>query len=215
MNKQSITIDVFSDIVCPWCYIGKRRLEGAIQRLSSNFVFDITYHPFELNPTLPASGLNQKEYLVNKFGGLDRYMQITEHVTRIAALDGLTFDFEKQTTAPNTRDAHRLVWWAKSYTKQAELTESLMKAYFTDGINLSLTDSLVTIGEAIGLPGHEAKNFLKSTEGLAEVEEAEDKAFQLRITSVPFYIINSKFGLSGAQPVEAFIEATEASVKNQ
>src|SRR6267378_1254107 len=110
MNKVKLRIDVVSDVVCPWCYIGKRRLEKAIGQLSSQFDFDVEYQPFELNPEMSKKGRNQKEYLTAKFGGEERYHQITDHVTRIAAEEGLKFDFKREIISPNTREAHRLVW---------------------------------------------------------------------------------------------------------
>src|SRR5687768_3200057 len=108
MSKEKIRIGVVSDVVCPWCYIGKRRLEKAIQNLSDRFDFEVEYFPFELNPQIPASGLDQKDYLIKKFGGEDRYRQLTDHVSKVAAVDGLRFDYNAQKISPNTRNAHRL-----------------------------------------------------------------------------------------------------------
>src|SRR6218665_489749 len=111
--KQKIKVDIVSDVVCPWCYIGKRRLEKAMGELSSEYDFDVEYHPFELNPGVPAEGLNQREYLVDKFGSEDRYDQITANTTQVAASEGLDFHFEKQAISPNTRKAHVLLQLAK------------------------------------------------------------------------------------------------------
>ncbi|MBL7845356.1 MAG: DsbA family oxidoreductase [Cyclobacteriaceae bacterium] len=213
--KQIIKIDVVSDVVCPWCYIGKRRLEKAVQNLSDQYDFDITYHPFELNPQIPVAGVNQKEYLVNKFGGEERYNQITEHVTRIAAEEGLTFNFEKQAISPNTRNAHRIIQWAKASDKQVEVKEAMMKAYFTDGVDLSKPENLVLVAETSGLKKSDVEALLQSTSGLAEVEQAEKEMQELGITGVPFYIIQNKYGLSGAQPSATFIEVIEKAATEQ
>lgn len=213
--KQIIKIDVVSDVVCPWCYIGKRRLEKAVQNLSDQYDFDITYHPFELNPQIPVAGVNQKEYLVNKFGGEERYNQITEHVTRIAAEEGLTFNFQKQAISPNTRNAHRIIQWAKAFDKQVEVKEAMMKAYFTDGVDLSKPENLVLVAETVGFNKSDVEALLQSTTGLAEVEQAEKEMQKLGITGVPFYIIQNKYGLSGAQPSATFIEVIEKAATKQ
>ncbi len=107
--KQTIKIDIISDVVCPWCYIGKRRLDKAIAILSHQYDFKIYYHPFELHPELPAGGQNQKEYLAKKFSGESRYRQLTGNVARTAHAEGLYFDFEKQNVMPNTRKAHVII----------------------------------------------------------------------------------------------------------
>src|SRR5688572_22315651 len=111
--KPVIKIDVVSDVVCPWCYIGKRRLEKAIDQLSPDYTFEIEYHPFELNPNTPSEGVNQKEYLTEKFGSEDRYHQITAHTTQVAAQEGLSFNFDKQRVSPNTRLMHSIIQLAK------------------------------------------------------------------------------------------------------
>ena len=137
MNKPQIKIEVVSDVVCPWCYIGKRRLEKALEQLKDQFEFDVEYSPFELNPDMPVEGRNQKEYLTQKFGSESKYKQIIGHVTKVAAEEGLNFDFTNQNVSPNTRNAHRIIWFAKAKGKQLEMKEALMKAYFEQGIDLS------------------------------------------------------------------------------
>jgi predicted DsbA family dithiol-disulfide isomerase len=209
MNKPVIKINVVSDVVCPWCYIGKRRLEKAIDKLSDKYDFDIEYLPFELNPEMPKDGVDQKEYLSKKFGGEVRYKQITEHTASVAASEGLTFSFDRQKVSPNTRNAHRLIQLAKSYEKQGALTEAFFKAYFTDGVDLSNVDNLVAIAKSCGLNEQEVRNLLQSETGTVEVEMTERQLQQLGISGVPFYIIDSKVGISGAQPPEAFIKAFE------
>lgn len=209
MNKPLIKINVVSDVVCPWCYIGKRRLEQAVNKLSDKFDFDIEYSPFELNPQMPESGVNQREYLSKKFGGEARYEQITNHTTTVAAGEGLTFDFSKQRTSPNTRNAHRIIQLAKAQGKQLDVVEALFKAYFTDGVDLSKHESLIAIAAACGMNETSVRNLLESEAGAVEVEMMERQLQQLGISGVPFYIIENKFGISGAQQPEAFIQAFE------
>jgi predicted DsbA family dithiol-disulfide isomerase len=193
---QKIKIDIVSDVVCPWCYIGKRRIEKALDQLQGQFEFEVSYLPFELNPGTPPEGFNQKEYLTKKFGSESKYNQITSHVTSVAAEEGLNFNFAKQTIAPNTRDAHRIIWFAKQEGKQVAVKEAFMKAYFEDGVDLSKTENLIAISE-----------LLNSDEGLQEVIAAEQLNQQRGVSGVPFYIINNQYGISGAQPTETFIQA--------
>ena len=207
MTKPKIKIDVVSDVVCPWCYIGKRRLEKAIAQVSDQLDVELAYHPFELNPDMPAEGRNQKEYLTKKFGNESKYQQLTSNVTATAAQEGLTFDFDKQLISPNTRNSHRLIALAKKNGKQLEMKEALMKAYFTDGIDLTKTENLVNVATAVGLDASEVANYLSTTQGLAEVLAEEKLNIQRGISGVPFYIINNQYGISGAQPSEVFAEA--------
>jgi predicted DsbA family dithiol-disulfide isomerase len=213
--KRKIRIDVVSDIVCPWCYIGKRRLEKAVDELASEFDVQIEYHPFELNPALPPSGTPAKEYLVEKFGGEDRYEQITGRVSQVAAADGLHFDFEKQRVSPNTRKAHALVALASAHGRQKYLVEAFFKAYFTDGIDLSDDNNLKLIAASAGLPEEEIVMTLADPNTLEAIESEEKEMYKLGISGVPFYIINKKFGVSGAQPSEQFVQILkEASVES-
>jgi predicted DsbA family dithiol-disulfide isomerase len=207
MSKPKIKIDVVSDVVCPWCYIGKRRLEKAIIQVSDQVDIEIEYHPFELNPDMPAEGRNQKEYLTKKFGSEAKYLQITNHITEVAAQEGLHFDFKRQNISPNTRSAHRLIWFAKKHGKQIEMKEALMKAYFEEGVGLTKSENLISISANLRLDMEETKNFLNSTEGLVEVTTEEMQNAQRGISSVPFYIINNQYGVSGAQPSEVFAKA--------
>lgn len=209
LNKTTVKIDVVSDVVCPWCYIGKRRLEKAIEDLSDKYNFEITYHPFELNPLMPLEGANQKQYLTKKFGDEARYQQITQQVTSVAATEGLTFDFDKQLVSPNTRDAHRIIELARKEGKQLAAKEAFLKAYFTDGVDLSKQANLISIGSSVGLDPEKIKALLASDEGLAEVEMAEAEMQKLGVSGVPFYIIDNKYGISGAQPSATFKQALE------
>lgn len=206
MDKVKIRIDVVSDVVCPWCFIGKRRLEKALTSLPENIEVDVAFLPFELNPELPRAGSDHKAYLAKKFGSKERYDQLTAHVVGVAAGEGLKFDFEKQSVMPNTLDSHRLIQYAKRSGKQAAVKEALMKAYFEQGVDLSKHENLVNIAVQNGLDRNEVQLFLASDEGALEVKQMEQLNQQRGISGVPFYIINNKYGISGAQPSDAFIE---------
>lgn len=209
MTKQKIKVDIVSDVVCPWCYIGKRRIEKAMGALQNKYEFEVEYHPFELNPQMPAEGTNQKAYLISKFGGEARYNQLIGNVTKVAADEGLNFDYDKQTISPNTREAHRIIQFAKQEGKQLEAKEAFMKAYFEEGVDLSRKENLLSVAVKAGLTKETIEKLLSSDEGLAEIEAAEHELQKLGISGVPFYIINNKYGISGAQPSESFIEAFE------
>lgn len=205
--KPVIKIDIVSDVVCPWCYIGKRRIEKAMRDLSHEFDFDVRYLPFELNPQTPKEGFNQKEYLVNKFGGHERYDQITSHVTNVALAEGLQFNFDKQHISPNTKDAHRVIWFAKQEGKQLHVKEAFMKAYFEEGVDLTRKENIIAIAASAGLDKARVAILLDSNEGIWEVNQLEQQNHQPGISGVPFYIINNQYGISGAQPSDVFIQA--------
>ena len=205
--KPKIKIDVVSDVVCPWCYIGKRRLEKAVAELASTYDFDIEYHPFELNPTTPESGFNQKEYLTKKFGGEDRYTELTARVVGVAAEEGLNFDFSKQPISPNTRKAHSLIQFARGEGKQLAVKEAFMKAYFTDGIDLSKNENMVDVAVQAGLEKGKVENVLADENAPIQIALAEQELSKLGISGVPFYIINNKYGISGAQSADTFMKA--------
>jgi predicted DsbA family dithiol-disulfide isomerase len=209
MIKPKIKVDIVSDVVCPWCYIGKRRIEKAMNTLSDKYDFEVEYYPFELNPQMPVEGVDQKQYLSAKFGGEDRYDKITASTTAAAAQEGLNFDFSKQKVSPNTRNAHRVIQFAKQEGKQPEVKEAFMKAYFEQGVDLSKKENLVSVAVSAGLSQEIVETLLSSTEGLAEIENTEHELQKVGISGVPFYIINNKYGVSGAQASEIFIKAFE------
>jgi len=156
---------------------------------------------------MPKEGRNQKEYLIAKFGSEAQYEKITANTTKVAAEEGLAFDFSKQHISPNTRDAHRIIWLAKTEGKQHEVKEAFMKAYFEDGIDLSKNENLIAVPAKAGLDDYKVRELLHSDAGLAEVIAAEQLNIQRGVSGVPFYIINGKYGISGAQSAATFIEA--------
>jgi len=207
MTKPVIKVDIVSDVVCPWCFIGKRRIEKAMTALNHEFDFEVSYLPFELNPQTPKEGFNQKEYLAKKFGSEEKYDQITSHVTSVAAGEGLQFNFDKQLISPNTKDAHRVIWFAKKEGKQFEAKEAFMKAYFEQGVDLTKKENIVAVASSVGLDAARVISLLDSQEGLQEVNELEQLNYQRGVSGVPFYIINNQYGISGAQPSDVFIQA--------
>jgi predicted DsbA family dithiol-disulfide isomerase len=205
--KQKIKIDVVSDIVCPWCYIGKRRLENAMKRLREDFEFEVIYHPFELNPGLPADGVNQKQYLEQKFGGRERYEELTSRVTEVAALEGLEFDYERQKVSPNTRKLHALIQLASTQGLQHSMVEILFNAYFISGVDLSKNENIIKAATEAGLDESNVNELLQDESFLEQIAREEQEMYKLGITGVPFFIVNNKYGISGAQSAETFEKA--------
>lgn len=209
MDKTKIRVGVVSDVVCPWCYIGKRRLEKAMALSADRFDFEVEYFPFELNPHIPEEGVDYREYLCKKFGSEEKFTELHEHVKRIAASEGLDFRLDLQQTSPNTRNAHRLMLVAREKGKQEEVVEALFRAYFTEGVDLTRVESLVRIAEDAGLDSEKIEQLLHSNTGKLEIEMAEKELQELGITSVPLFIIDDKLAISGAQAVEEFVRGFE------
>ncbi|MFN4147533.1 MAG: DsbA family oxidoreductase [Runella sp.] len=207
MTKPHLKIAVVSDVVCPWCYIGKRRLEKAVVQLKDTHTFEINYLPFQLSPDTPLEGENTKVRLVEKFGGEERYTQILRKVSDVAAGEGLRFNLENQEISPNTYHLHRLVGFAQRHGKQLEMVEALFKAYFEEAINLANKVEVMALAEKIGLNIHEVAAFLDSDEGKDELEAQLYQNRLMGISGVPYYIINDRYAISGAQPTEVFLEA--------
>lgn len=212
--KPVIKIDVVSDVVCPWCYIGKRRLENAVAAASDKYTFDITYHPFELNADTPPSGVNQREHLAEKFGGDDRYESITSHTSGVAREEGIDMNFERQRVLPKTRKAHALIFAALNEGKQLAVAEAMFKAYFTDGVDMSQDENLIATAVSAGLSTAAAEVALHSKEVMKSIADQEREMQNLGIRGVPFYIFNSEYGVSGAQPSETFLKVFDELEKS-
>lgn len=209
MDKITVKIGVVSDVVCPWCYIGKRRLEKAMAMTADRFAFDVEYFPFELNPHMPDEGSNYREYLCRKFGSEAKFHELNEHVKRVAAREGLDFRMEIQQTVPNTRNAHRILMFAREEDKQMEVAERIFRAYFSEGKDLSRIQTLIDIAGEAGLDREKVTLLLGSNTGKMEIEMAEKELADLGITSVPLFIIDDRLAISGAQSVETFTKAFE------
>lgn len=213
--KPVITIDVVSDIVCPWCYIGEARLKKAMEQSAATYDFDITYHPFELNPHMPEEGKEAVAYYSEKFGGDLRMKQIFAQTAATAYTEGLELDLTKQTIAPNTFLAHRLVAYAKSKGMQLPVVHELFLAYFTQGKNMGDMGVLTEIASLLGMDKHEAETILKGNDFSDEVSQAQLHWRNMGISSVPSFIIQHKYLVQGAQPPESFLEVFREVVKEK
>lgn len=204
-------IDIVSDAICPWCYIGKRRLERALA-MASQPVLQIGWRPFQLNPDMPVEGMERQEYLRRKFGdraGGDMY----EAVKEAGREEGIPFAFDKIRRTPNTLLAHRLIAFARREKRQDEVVEALFRGYFTAGADIGRIDTLVEVAEPVGLEPDRVRAYLESDEDLASIKAEDQFARQIGIQGVPCFIIDRKYALSGAQPPEAFLEVFELARK--
>lgn len=208
-------VDVVSDVVCPWCYVGKRKLEAALARLreESDLAVTVRWHPYELNPDLPAQGVPRAEYLEAKFGGKARADEVYARVRAIGAEVDIAFAFERIRLQPNTLDAHRLIAWAQQRGDgdANALVERLFRAYFIEGRYLGAVDELLALAADAGLPGDEARTMLLSTAYRAEVEAEYREASDAGITGVPFFIFNGRTAVSGAHDPETLLQAIAAA----
>ena len=213
-QSNPVTIDVVSDVVCPWCFIGKRRLEKALA-LKPDIPVEVRYHPYFLNPWVPADGMSRDEYLTTKFGSPDRYKQIAGRVAAAAADEGLTYAVDKMKRQPNTRDSHRLILWAQALGKAPQMKQRLMDLYFTEGADLSDREVLVKAAADVGLDAGEVRRKLASDEDVAQVEQAANAAKDAGIDGVPTFIIGGVAAISGAQDPQVLANAIEQIANNR
>jgi len=207
-NQQPVRIDVVSDVVCPWCFIGKRRLEKAIA-LQPDIPVEIHWRPYFLNDWIPREGISREEYLTTKFGSPERYKGIAQRVSTAAAAEGLTYAIDKISRQPNTLDAHRLIRWAGETGKAAEMKQKLMDLYFTAGADLTNSAVLVQAATDLGLDADTIRKALASDKDVAAVEREALSAKEAGIEGVPCFIFGGKFAISGAQAPEYLAEAIE------
>lgn len=206
MSNQPVRIDVVSDVVCPWCFIGKRRLEKAIA-LNPDIPVEVHWRPYFLNDWIPREGVSREEYLTTKFGSPERYEGIAKRVSAAASSEGLTYAIDKIKRQPNTLDAHRLIRWAEAIGKAAEMKQKLMDLYFTEGADLTDQNTLVQAAAAVGLDAKEVRAALDSDKDVEQVAREAMSAKEAGIEGVPCFIFAGKFAVSGAQAPEDLAEA--------
>ncbi len=204
---ENVQLDIYSDLICPWCYIGKRRLEQALKQLQSDLKVNVAWHPFELNPQMKPEGMDRKEYRSAKFGSWSYSQQLDAQVSDAGREVGLAFNFDSIQRTPNTLDSHRLVWLAHQYNLQDALVEHLFAAYFIAGRDLSNSNVLADLAIEVGLPADKVKDLLVSDIGLKEVRDRERLAAEIGVEGVPFFVFNDRQAFSGAQPVAVFLAA--------
>jgi predicted DsbA family dithiol-disulfide isomerase len=205
---SSLTIVIYADLICPWCYIGRRRLGQALERVEFNEPPSIVWRPFQLNPDLPKSGLDRRNYRTAKFGSWERSQAMDRRVTETGRKLGLKFDFERVLVTPNTFNGHRLLWWAGILgSPQDALAEALFRTYFSEGRDLGEIGVLADAAAEVGLSRERSLLFLKSDDGREEVLAEEREARRANLDAVPFFLLNGIPAFAGAQSPHAFIKA--------
>jgi predicted DsbA family dithiol-disulfide isomerase len=206
---MSVSVQVLSDVICPWCYIGTRRLEKAIAAYREPV--RVRWLPFQLNPQMPTEGVSRREYRSRKFGSWERSQQLDAQVAAAGAGEGILFAFDRMERTPNTLDAHRLIGLAGEEGVQDAVVEGLFRAYFTEGRDLSNRAKLLDVVAEAGLDRGKAEAVLTSGGGEKAIREADQLARRVRVEGVPFFIINGRVTLSGAQHPATFLEAFRQS----
>ena len=202
MNSlKPLQIDIVSDVVCPWCYIGKRRIENALA-LAPDVPVEIHWRPFFLNSWVPREGISRDEYLTAKFGSVEAYKGIAGRVVAAAGEEGLSYHPELVKRQPNTIDCHRLIHWAEAKGKSADMKQRLMELYFRDGGDLTDPDVLVQAAADCGLDADEVRRRLATDEDVALISAQAQDAADKGISGVPTFVFAEKYAVSGAQPAD-------------
>lgn len=204
-------IDIYSDIVCPWCYVGKRRLERALTSVGSDV--HVVWRPFQLNPMMPSDGMDRTTYLKAKFGSLEAFGRMEEQLLAAGTEEQIPFALEKIQLTPNTFAAHRLVWHVAQQGKQDEVVEALFRSYFVEGENIGDLKTLAHAAAEAGLDRTGIEKFLASEKGVVEVKAEEAVGRRLGIRGVPYFVLNGRVAISGAQPPNVFVSAFQQAEK--
>jgi predicted DsbA family dithiol-disulfide isomerase len=213
-GSNAMTVDVISDVVCPWCYIGRRRLGEALSLYAESEPGVrplVSWHPFQLNPDLPREGIDRGAYLEAKFGGRERAAQIYERVRAAGRAVGIDFAFDLIQRQPNTRDAHRLISWAQARGSAEDLVEGLFRAYFLQGRFVGDRNVLAEIAGEAGHAQDAARAYLETDEGVETIDGMDRRVRELGVTGVPFFIFNGRVAVSGAQEAPTLVAAMTQS----
>ena len=210
-EDNSITVDVVSDAVCPWCFIGQKRLDKAIAA-AGDIKVHVRWRPFQLDPTIPKEGIPRRTYLERKFGSLEKIAQLHAPLIEIGKAEGIPFAFDKITRSPNTLDAHRLIRWAHEAGKQNEMVSRLFALYFTEGGDIGNREVLLKAAIEVGLDGALVAQLLATEADLDPVIAEINGAGKMGITGVPTFIFASRFAISGAHPSETLKKAIQQSL---
>lgn len=206
MKENCITIDVVSDVACPWCYVGKRRLEDALNKWDGAPI-KVNWHPYQLDPSMQQQGMNRDTYLTNKFGSIENVQEMTDRLTEVGKSVGIDFDFGDNWLAVNTLPLHQLLHVANNEGFGIELKEKFLEGYFEKSLHLNNRETLYIILEEFGWTSEKVDSIIDSQEIAQKVKQEIQHYQQRGVSGVPFFVINDKYGISGAQPPEAFLEA--------
>ena len=199
---RTLAVEVVSDVICPWCFVGKRRVEQASRLLGDELRLDLRWRPFQLNPTMPKAGLDRRTYRIAKFGSWEHSQALDAQIAAVGREIGITFRHDLMARTPNTFNAHRLIWLAGQEGKQDELVEALFHAYFTEGRDIGDGSVLADLAAEAGLPHERASDVLSSGQGSAEVSVEEAQTRRLGISGVPTILVGGVPVFSGALRAE-------------
>jgi len=198
---MGLAVDVLSDVICPWCFIGKRRLEKAVAAFDGPA--KVRWLPFQPNPAMPKERISRREYRTKKFGSWERSQELDARVVAVGQSEGIHFAFDRIGRTPNTLDAHRLIGLAERQGVQGAVVEALFRAYFTEGRDIGTLQALLDVVAEAGLDRHGAESVLNSDDGLDAIKESDALARQFRVDGVPFFVVNGTLTLSGARQPDA------------
>jgi len=215
MADNIVEIDVVSDVMCPWCYVGKRRLEKALGMLPEGIEVEIKWRPFQLDPTIPPEGRDRQQYLSQKFGNAEQIAEKYEPIRQAGKKEGIGFNFDEITKSPNTVDAHRLIYWAQQAGLQNEMSEILFIAYFVDAKDLTDNAVLLDLAVEAGLEKDVVERLLQGDADRKDVEAEMQQYRQMGVQSVPTMIIGKKYAVVGAQEAETIAQVIEGIVEER
>ncbi|WP_170370557.1 DsbA family oxidoreductase [Ruegeria arenilitoris] len=202
---QTVKLDILSDPICPWCYIGKTNLDKALASVPDH-PFVIEWHPFQLNPDMPEGGMDRREYLERKFGGKEGAVKAYAPVVEHAEKAGLNIDFEAMKRTPNTLDAHRLIHWAGIEGKQNQVVDALFTAYFVQGRDIGDHEVLADIADSVGMDAAVVLKLLKSDADRDDIRQRDTHSREKGVNSVPTFIVDNQHAVPGAQPPELWAQ---------
>jgi predicted DsbA family dithiol-disulfide isomerase len=205
-------IDVISDTICPWCYIGKRRLERAL-RLRPQIAFDVRWRPFQLDPTTPTEGVDRKAYIERKFGSSDKVRPIHAALLKAGEDEGIPFAFERIARTPNTINSHRLIRWSHSMGVQDAVVELLFRRYFVDGADIGRVETLVDIAAEAGMDAELVEELMNSDADRELVEREDSLARKIGIQGVPTFFVGGRILITGAQDAESIARTIDRAVE--
>ncbi len=211
----NIKIDIVSDVVCPWCYLGKARLERALAAMK-NVTAEIHWRPYQLDPTIPRTGVDHRAYMEAKFGTGPRIGEIQQQLATFGKELGLNYQFEKIKVTPNTMNAHRLIRWAAQAGAgvQDKVVDRLFRLYFTEGADIGDSAVLIKAGKECGMDTKILETLLPTDAEVVGVTNEIETSRKIGVTGVPFFIFNQKYGVSGAQTPEVLIEAIQGAMSD-
>ncbi len=215
MTDNVVEIDVVSDVMCPWCYVGKKRLEKALELIPQDIDVKINWRPFQLDPTIPAEGRDRKKYLSDKFGTPEQVAEKYDPIRQAGKDENIPFNFDEIEVSPNTLNAHRLLRWAGETDLQDAMSERLFVAYFIEAANLTDNAVLVDLAVEVGLERDVVQRLLAGDADLKEVKQEMLQYQQMGVRSVPTMIIGQKYAISGAQAPETIVQVITGVVEER